>query len=512
VVDRIIENHRFAEGKTLMPTRVLIADDHRIFRESLRHMLDLDPEMLVVGTVGDATELLERAGTTKPDVVCMDIMMPGINGIEATKRLVASQPDIKVIGLSAYPDRHYVLEMLNAGARGYVTKSEAPEELQSAIHSVCKDQIYFCPEVSGSLLDPMHTKPPGETPQSLRFNPGSREVQELLAEIKQASATSNTPVPSPDEFFRLHQIVEGSTVPSFVIDQRHIVTHWNKACEILTGIPAAQVVGTRDHWRAFYAEERPIMADLIVDGAREEDLARYYEGKFRKSTLVVGGYEAEDFFPRIGQTGAWLFFTAAPLYDAQGRIIGTIETLQDFTARHQAEAELKQSEAHYRQLSITDNLTGLFNSRHFYDRLKTEIGRAIRYDHPLSLMMMDVDNFKKYNDTYGHLEGDQVLKKLAEVIRNCPRQGDSGYRIGGEEFAVMMPDTDLESAKQAAERLRAAFENLTFSPQPGLSVHCSVSVGVTRYHPYEKFTTLMRRCDAGCYQAKHQGKNCVVVA
>jgi len=495
-----------------MPTRVLIADDHRIFRESLRHMLDLDPEMTVVGTVGNVAELMENARHTQPDVVCMDIMMPGTNGIEATRRLVASQPGVKVIGLSAYPDRRYVLEMLNAGARGYVTKSEAPEELQSAIHSVCQNQLYFCPEVSSSLLDPLHVTPPGETTPSLRFKPGSREVQELLAEIRQASASSTSPIPSADEFLRLHQIVEGSSVPSFVIDQRHVVTHWNKACEILTGIPAAKVVGTQDHWRAFYAEQRPIMADLILDGAEEQELERHYAGKFRKSALVNGAYEAEDYFPRIGENGAWIFFTAAPLYDAQDRLIGTIETLQDFTARHQAEAQLKESEARYRQLSITDNLTGLFNSRHFYDRLKMEIGRAIRYDHPLSLMMMDVDNFKQYNDTYGHLEGDQVLKQLAEVIRNCPRQGDSGYRIGGEEFAVMMPDTDLESAKQAAERLRAAFAAQVFSPKAGMTTHCSVSIGVTHYRPYEKFTTLIRRCDDGCYQAKHQGKNRVVVA
>ena len=495
-----------------MPTRVLIADDHKIFRESLRYMLDLDPGITVVGAVADGTELLERADETKPDVVCMDIMMPRINGIEATKRLLASQPDIKIIGLSAYADRHYVLEMLNAGARGYVTKSEAPEELQSAIQSVCQNQIYICPEVSSCLLDPLHIKHADEIPHSLRFNPDSREVQELLAEINQPPSMTATPMPSADEFFRLRQIVEGSSVPTFVIDQHHVVTHWNKACEILTGVPANKIVGTRDQWRAFYSEERPVMADLILDDAREQEFQHYYEGKYHKSSLISGAFEAEDFFPRIGVNGSWLYFTAAPLHDSRGKVVGAVETFQDFTARRQAEVVLKEKEAHYRQLSITDDLTGLFNSRHFYDRLKTEIGRAIRYDHPLSLMMMDVDNFKKYNDTYGHLEGDRVLKQLAEVIRNCPRLGDSGYRLGGEEFAIIMPDTDLENAKLAAERLRSTFANVKFSPKPDTAIQCTVSIGVTHYRPYEKFTTLIRRGDAGCYQAKHQGKNCVVVS
>ncbi|HEX6733209.1 MAG TPA: diguanylate cyclase [Azonexus sp.] len=493
-----------------MPLRVLIADDHRIFRESLRHILDLDPGMTVVDAVGSGDELLESARRQLPDVVCVDVVMPGIDGIEATRRLLASQPEIKVIGLTAYPDRQYVLQMLDAGARGYVTKSAAPEELHNAIRSVCQNQIYFCPEVSASLLDPLHPQPT-EQAHPLRLSPDSREVRALLAEIAQASDQAGPPLPFSDEFVRLQQVVDSSSVPSFVIDQHHTVTHWNRACEILTGLAASQVVGTRDHWRPFYAQARPLMADLVLDGAREHELRRYYEGKFRKSTLIDGAYEAEDFFPRIGENGAWIYFTAAPLRDAQGRVIGTVETLQDFTLRHQAETTLRKSEAHYRHLSITDNLTGLFNSRHFYKQLKSEIGRAIRYNHPLSLMMLDVDNFKTYNDTYGHLEGDHVLQQLADVIRNCLRLGDSGYRIGGEEFAVMMPDTDIESAKRVAERLRATFATTRLTPRPDFVTHATVSIGVTHYHLYEKLTAFIRRGDAGCYQAKHQGKNCVVV-
>lgn len=491
-------------------TRVLIADDHKIFRESLRCMLSFDPEIDVVGAVGNATELFECADKTHPDVVCMDIMMPGMNGIEATRRLIAVQPDVKVIGLSAYPDRHYVLEMLEAGARGYVTKSEAVEELQNAIHSVCEEKIYFCPEVSGGLLDPKQA-PTSKAAHSLRFDPDSGEVRKLLAEVRQASGTNTTLPPSPEEFNRLRQIIDGSSVPSFVIDQQHRVTHWNKACEVLTGIPASQMLGTTEHWRAFYAEERPMMADLVLNGAVDDDLAQYYKGKFRKSLLIDGAYEAEDFFPHLGETGRWLYFTAAPLYNHDHKIVGTLETLQDFSDRRRAETMLKESEEHYRQLSITDNLTGLANSRHFYAQLKTEIGRAIRYNHPLSLMLMDVDNFKRFNDSFGHLQGDEVLKKLANVIRNCGRLGDSGYRLGGEEFAVLLPDTDIENAESVAERLRSTFFATPLVLSPSVTEHCSVSIGITCYQPHEKFTQFVERADAGCYDAKHKGKNCVVI-
>lgn len=494
-----------------MVVRVLIVDDHRIFRESLRHLLNLDPELDVVATVGDGVELLESAGQTKPDVVCMDIKMPRLDGIEATRQLLAVMPEVKIIGLSAYPDRRYVVEMLGAGARGYVTKNEAPAELQSAIHSVCRNQVYFCPEISNGLLAARARIPPGAVPLALSFSPDSREVLNLIDEINQASADAAR-APSPDELVRMYQIIEGSTVPSFVLDHHHVVTHWNKACEALTGVLASRIVGTREHWRPFYSEPRPLMADLILDGIGKNDLQRHYADKVHPSTLVEGAYEGEDFFPMIGESGAWIYFTATPLYDAEKRLIGAVETLQDFTARHQAEVQLKESEAHFRQLSITDNLTGLFNTRHFHERLKMEIERAIRHAHPLSLMILDVDNFKNFNDSYGHLEGDQVLKKLAEVIHNGLRLGDSAYRIGGEEFAVLLPDTDLENARLAAERLCSTFAAVTFHPLPETTVRSSVSIGVSHYLLHEKSTTWFRRTDAACYAAKQQGKNCVVVA
>jgi len=102
---------------------------------------------------------------------------------------------------------------------------------------------------------------------------------------------------------RLSQIVRGVSVPAFVINEEHVVTHWNEACENLTGLSADEVVGTRRQWSAFYAAERPVMADLAVDGALEEAVARYYGGKYRRSAVMKEAYEAEDFFPEFGEGG-----------------------------------------------------------------------------------------------------------------------------------------------------------------------------------------------------------------
>lgn len=138
----------------------------------------------------------------------------------------------------------------------------------------------------------------------------------------------------------LAQIIDGDPVPTLVIDANHQITHWNKACAAISGLPAEQMVGTRNQWQAFYPKERPIMADLIVDGSSDDAFQTHYPNLFRPSKTLPNAYEAEDFFPNLGTAGRWLLFTAAPIRDAEGKIIGAIETLQDVSERHQAEEQL----------------------------------------------------------------------------------------------------------------------------------------------------------------------------
>jgi PAS domain S-box-containing protein len=149
---------------------------------------------------------------------------------------------------------------------------------------------------------------------------------------------------------RLGQIIESIPIPIFVIDNDHIVTHYNQAMENLTDVAADEMIGTRDPWKAFYSDSRPTMADFILDGAPDKELARYYEGKFRESPVKKGAYEAEDFFPDIGDDGKWLFFTAAPLTDSEGNVFGALETLQDTTERRRAIRERLKTERQYRTL------------------------------------------------------------------------------------------------------------------------------------------------------------------
>jgi len=181
--------------------------------------------------------------------------------------------------------------------------------------------------------------------------------------------------------------------------------------------------------------------------------------------------------------------------------------VQDVTARKQAEKALQESEERYRELSIVDDLTQLYNSRHFYFQLKIELERSNRYEQPLTLLLMDIDNFKAFNDTYGHIEGDHVLRRLGQVVKRCLRETDLAYRYGGEEFTILLPMTTSEDGAVTAERIRTEFKKENFSPAPCQEIHLTVSIGLAQYKPQEDMKTFVHRVDQLMYQAKKNGKN-----
>jgi DNA-binding CsgD family transcriptional regulator/PAS domain-containing protein len=137
-------------------------------------------------------------------------------------------------------------------------------------------------------------------------------------------------------------VIQRFPIPAFLVGGNHEVIHWNRALEELSGIPARDVVGTRQHWRAFYSRERPCMADLLVDQALDQ-IPRWYADKACRSTLIEEAYEATDFFPDLGESGRWLRFTAATVRSSHGALIGAIETLEDITGRKEAEEALRRA-------------------------------------------------------------------------------------------------------------------------------------------------------------------------
>jgi diguanylate cyclase (GGDEF)-like protein len=166
------------------------------------------------------------------------------------------------------------------------------------------------------------------------------------------------------------------------------------------------------------------------------------------------------------------------------------------------------------RLSVTDRLTELYNHGYFQQRLEEELGRAGRFDHMLSLMMIDIDDFKEFNDTYGHPRGDKVLQSVSEAIRANLREMDVAARYGGEEFVVVLPETDTDGAYQVADRIRASVEAIRFGTAEGAApVHKTVSIGVATYPQHAMAQgKLIEAADRAMYAAKKDGKNKVHVA
>jgi diguanylate cyclase (GGDEF)-like protein len=169
--------------------------------------------------------------------------------------------------------------------------------------------------------------------------------------------------------------------------------------------------------------------------------------------------------------------------------------------KYKTQKEKEKLEEEVRRLSITDDLTSLYNHRHFFKSLEAELARLRRQKTSLSLLMFDLDNFKKYNDLHGHLEGDKVLKTIGEIVTHSIRYNvDSGYRYGGDEFAILLIGASLDQALAIAERIRSSIEQANYQ-------NITVSIGLSEYREPFDLEEFVKSADDAMYIAKHSGGN-----
>jgi len=305
---------------------------------------------------------------------------------------------------------------------------------------------------------------------------------------------------------RLRQIVDGSPIATFVIDAEHRVTHWNRACEQLTGFSREDIIGQTDTWKAFYTQQQPLMADFVVSGADRAAIAQHHP-RFSQSALISDAVEAEGFFPDMGEDGRWLYFTAVPLRDSEQKLTGAIETCQDITDQRKAQLALQR-------LASRDGLTGIANRRCFDDTIGLEWKRRNTDLQCMSLLILDIDHFKAYNDTYGHPAGDRCLQQIASALEQLLyRPNDVIARYGGEEFAVIMPGSDEDGAIVVATRIleRVAELAIPHSGVAGGRVTLSIGISTSKTRTDMSLESLISSADKALYKAKEGGRNRLVV-
>jgi len=244
-----------------------------------------------------------------------------------------------------------------------------------------------------------------------------------------------------------------------------------------------------------------VVTDIMMLGMDGLELTDIIKKEFDTDVIVMTGFSGEHSYEEAISKGASDFiFKPIRFEELLLRMKRVLKERQLSKERDQILEKLKK-------LAITDGLTKLYNSRYFYKQLDLEIDRLNRYNHSLSLLLIDIDHFKQYNDTYGHLEGDKVLIRMGQIIKSCLRRMDTAHRYGGEEFTVILPETACDEAAFVADRIRISIESEIFLPVPEKEITITVSVGVTEYQTDERISAFVQRADQALYLSKDNGRN-----
>ena len=249
-----------------------------------------------------------------------------------------------------------------------------------------------------------------------------------------------------------------------------------------------------------------ILTDIKLPGTDGITFTKNVKKQYNLDVIITTGYSAEYFYEDAINNGASdLIFKPIRLNELMLRINRVIRERSLINERDKMIERLKK-------LSIRDPLTELYNSRHFYAQLEDEIQRSERYLHPLSLIFIDIDNFKTINDTYGHMVGDQALLLIAKKMQTSLRSQDTAYRFAGDEFTIILPETTSDNAKFVADRIRSEMEKESLVILEQEITKITLSIGIAEYQRNEKKEQFVHRADVTMYEAKKRGGNNIAVS
>jgi len=451
-----------------MTARILVVDDIPANVKLLEARLLA--EYFDVLTAEDGPKALAIVDSTNIDLILLDIMMPGMSGFEVCERLKANPrtshiPVVMVTALDQPSDR---VRGLKAGADDFLTKPVNDLQLISRVKSLVRlktlsDELRIRSETARTI-----------GMEDLLKSEGREEAGQILLVDSRASS------------------------------QERII----KALK-----PVGEVIAMSDPQAAlFEAAENPI--DLVIVNGNSDEYdplrlcsqLRSLERTRFIPLLLVTEMGEEDLIVRALDLGV-NDYIVRPI-DPNELVARTLTQIK----RKRYNDRLRSSVRETIELAVTDGLTGLQNRRYLDNHLKTLFNRASARGRSLSICLIDIDRFKQVNDTYGHDVGDEVLKEFASRIRSTVRGADLACRYGGEEFVVVMPDTDARQAAAIAERLRGMIETQPFQIRSlGISLPVTASLGIAGNDAgVETPEQLLKQADRALYEAKNGGRNRVV--
>ncbi|HYW32918.1 MAG TPA: diguanylate cyclase [Gemmatimonas sp.] len=487
----------------MVASRILVADDDPSVLESVTWLLKENGYEVVPADGGVAC--LEQLEKRTPDLLLLDILMPDADGCQLLERIKSEERwrDLPVLMLSAQPPEDASVRSLGLGASDFIRKPYRPKELLARVQA------------------------------QLRVGAVLRSTRQALVRTEEALTRAQQDADSRRKLVDiLHEVTGDLSVSElFHLLVRRAARALNVShCSIVLARPgetSAVVVaayenpnlqqltielGRYPELKAAFANGQPLLVEDI-------DTHPLYEGV--REVWGIEGIEvpirsviALPFSVERGQYGVFLVrrtrdqdrFGPDDLEFAQAVITAAVAVIQ----RAQMVESTMADNARLEQLAQTDPLTQLLNRRALTERIGAEMDRALRYDSTLALLMIDLDHFKKVNDNYGHLVGDDVLRDVGQLLLETIRGSDIVARYGGEEFLMLLPETDDVGAEAFAERIRAAVHARPFNGGAGrttLTLTASIGVAVYPAARIETVEDLLARADAALYRAKADGRN-----
>ncbi len=479
---------------------VLIADDNKLVVKVTGSILEQAGYQ--VDVAWDGVEAVMKAFSLMPDIMILDVEMPKIRGYQVC-RLLKEDPLTSWIPVIMLTGREHQSDMFwgfRTGADAYITKGFKPEHLLDKA-----DELLSRSEEAAEVRELSRKRRKDVTEDYVIDKITDlldRKLYEttILNDIASLASTLHDFRETVLSVFEILEKLFGYCVGSLLLLEEHKIFVY-----VSQPLPQANVEEVLDetfdiaidyNWKM---KDTPFTERVFLN---EENVLKDSPEKPQKLTCIHIPLTAHK------QVIGVLVVAGPPTPAFRRDAPAILNLVSNETTMILDNARLYEDA---KRMAITDGLTRIYNHRFFQELFEKEFKRACRYNTMFSLIMLDIDFFKKVNDTHGHLFGDEILKEIAAIIKGCLRSMDILSRYGGEEFAILLPETDLDSGILTAERIRRTVEDHRFSKPGGEEIRITVSQGVTVYPSpgVEKRSDIVAKADVALYEAKEAGRNCV---